>query len=71
MIKLHKSEKLRKMGWKLLLQIHDEVIVEGPEETAEEAKLIVKKIMEHPLEKELKLPLDVDAKISTNWYEGK
>jgi DNA polymerase-1 len=31
MIKLWKSEVLRGLGWKLLLQIHDEVILEGPE----------------------------------------
>ena len=36
MIKLWKSERLRKLGWKLLLQIHDEVILEGPVEHKEE-----------------------------------
>jgi DNA polymerase-1 len=38
MVKLHKNQQLKDMGWKLLLQIHDEVIMEGPEETAEKAK---------------------------------
>lgn len=38
MVKLSKNEPLKKMGWKMLLQIHDEVILEGPEETAEEAR---------------------------------
>ena len=36
MIKLWKSDRLRKLGWKLLLQIHDEVILEGPVEHKEE-----------------------------------
>jgi len=27
--------------------------------------------MEHPLEQELRVPLEVDAKISFNWLEGK
>lgn len=36
MIRLFKSEKLKQLKWKLLLQIHDEVIVEGPIETKEE-----------------------------------
>jgi DNA polymerase-1 len=30
MVNIHKDERLRKMGWKLLLQIHDELILEGP-----------------------------------------
>ena len=29
MIKLWKNEKLKALGWKMLLQIHDEVILEG------------------------------------------
>ena len=37
MIKINSSEKLKKLGWILLMQIHDEVILEGPEETSEEA----------------------------------
>jgi DNA polymerase-1 len=27
MIKIHKNEELRSLGWKLLLQIHDELIL--------------------------------------------
>jgi DNA polymerase I len=36
MIKLWKSQVLKDLGWKLLLQIHDEVILEGPKETRDE-----------------------------------
>jgi hypothetical protein len=36
MIKLWKSETLRALGWKLLLQIHDEVILEGPKESLDQ-----------------------------------
>lgn len=36
MLKLWKSEKLKELGWKLLLQIHDEVILEGPIESRDE-----------------------------------
>ena len=39
MIKLYRSEVLAKLGWKLLLQIHDEVILEGPVESREEVSL--------------------------------
>ena len=37
MLKLHRDERLAEMGWKVILQIHDEVILEGPEESHEEA----------------------------------
>jgi DNA polymerase I len=36
MVKLWKSSVLKALGWKLLLQIHDEVILEGPKETAQQ-----------------------------------
>lgn len=38
MIKLWKSEVLKGLGWKLLLQIHDEVILEGPKESLDEVR---------------------------------
>ena len=37
MISINENELLKQLGWILLLQVHDEVILEGPEETAEEA----------------------------------
>lgn len=42
MIKISENERLRELGWKLLLQIHDELILEGPEESSAEALKIVK-----------------------------
>jgi len=37
MVKIFNNKRLMQMGWKMLLQIHDEVILEGPEESADEA----------------------------------
>ena len=34
MVKIHKDHVLRDLGFKLQLQIHDEVILEGPDENA-------------------------------------
>lgn len=50
MVKIHKDPVLRDMGFKLQLQIHDEVILEGPSELAEEAKTRLVEIMESPLD---------------------
>jgi DNA polymerase I-like protein with 3'-5' exonuclease and polymerase domains len=30
MLKLHANERLRALGWRMLLQVHDELIFEGP-----------------------------------------
>ena len=64
---------LAKMGWKLLMQIHDEVILEGPEESADEALALVKWRMEHPFRgtNPLEVDLAVDAKTAKTWYEAK
>lgn len=75
MIKINNSSVLKKLGWILLMQVHDEVILEGPEETAEEAFKEVVKCMEEPwvfgLEK-TKVPLLVDGSyVHNNWYDAK
>uniref|UniRef100_I2CP17 DNA polymerase I n=1 Tax=Nannochloropsis gaditana (strain CCMP526) TaxID=1093141 RepID=I2CP17_NANGC len=75
MLRIHNSQVLARLGWKLLLQIHDEVIVEGPDESREEALAEVKRCMEHPGDGyglgELLVKLEVDAKIAKSWYEAK
>jgi len=75
MIKINKSEKLKRLGWILLLQIHDEVVLEGPEETAEEAFEEVIQCMEAPWVEGLQktaVPLLVDGSWKhKNWYDAK
>ena len=75
MIKINDSPKLKDLGWILLLQIHDEVILEGPEETAEEAFKEVITCMEEPwvfgLQK-TSVPLVVDGSYKhKTWYDAK
>ena len=54
-------------------QVHDEVILEGPTESAEEAKAIVVECMSKPFDGKniLKVDLSVDAKCAQNWYSAK
>ena len=75
MIKINNSQKLKDLGWILLLQVHDEVMLEGPEETAEEAFEEVMECMQEPwvfgLNKTA-VPLLVDGSCShKTWYEAK
>lgn len=75
MNKINSNQKLKDLGWVLLLQIHDEVILEGPEETAEEAFEVVMQCMENPWVFGLdptSVPLLVDGSYThKNWYEAK
>jgi DNA polymerase I len=54
-------------------QVHDEVILEGPTESAEEARLIVVECMSKPFNGQNILDVDlvVDAKCAKSWYEAK
>ena len=52
-----------------MLQIHDELLFEGPAEEAEQARELVVPLMVGALE--LDPPLVVDAGIGPNWLEAK
>ncbi|XP_022932172.1 DNA polymerase I A, chloroplastic/mitochondrial-like [Cucurbita moschata] len=73
MLEISKNSRLRELGWRLLLQVHDEVILEGPTESAEVAKAIVVDCMSKPFNGKniLKVDLAVDAKCAQNWYSAK
>jgi len=67
MIDLHHELRRRKMGSRLILQIHDELLLEVPEEEAAKASALVKEIMEGALE--LDVPLVADARLGSSWAE--
>ncbi|KAK7316740.1 hypothetical protein RJT34_00422 [Clitoria ternatea] len=73
MLQISNNKKLKELRWKLLLQVHDEVILEGPTESAEVAKDIVVECMSKPFNGNniLKVGLSVDAKCAQNWYAAK
>ena len=54
---------------KLLLQVHDELIVECPEEIAPQVAALVSREMEGIAA--LKVPLTAEAKIGKSWYDAK
>lgn len=64
-------EIYRKLGNCIVLQIHDELVLEVPENEAEEILYRAKHIMENPPGIELMIPLKVVGKIANNWAEGK
>jgi DNA polymerase-1 len=58
----------RRMGSRLILQIHDELLLEVPEAEADAALALVKGVMEGALA--LDVPLVVDARIGRSWAEA-
>ena len=54
---------------KLLLQVHDELIVECPEQIAAEVSALVSREMQTVAE--LKVPLQAEAKFGKSWYDAK
>jgi DNA polymerase I len=71
MINLHRNSTLRALGWRVILQIHDEIILEGPEYSAEIARSIVKDVMLHPLDRPLLVNMTVEPRIAASWFEAK
>ena len=68
---MHADERLTQLGWRMILQIHDELILEGPAESADEALVIVKRLMSAPFSQPLLVDLVVDGSVCNNWLEGK
>ena len=69
MIRVDKELKLRKMKSRLILQVHDELLVEAHNDEIEEVKEIIKKEMMGAAS--LAIPLEIDMNIGKNWYEAK
>ncbi|MGQ9546147.1 MAG: DNA polymerase I [Dehalococcoidia bacterium] len=67
MINLHREMERRKLKSKMLLQIHDELLFEVPEEEVAEMKYLVADLM--PRAVELCVPLKIDIKLGKNWGE--
>ena len=67
MINTDKRLKESGLGAKLLLQVHDELLVECPREHTEKVLEILKNEMENATS--LTVPLKVEAQSGENWYE--
>ena len=69
MIKVYERLKEEKVNAKLILQIHDELIIECDEKEKDIVKNILKESMENVYK--LDLPLKVDVCEGRNWFESK
>ena len=69
MVRVYSRLKAEGMKARLILQVHDELIVEAPEEEAEKAAEILREEMENAVK--LSVPLTADAHIGKTWFDAK
>jgi DNA polymerase I len=69
MISIHRELSAGGAGARMLLQVHDELVLEAPTSEAEATRALVKRLMEGAFE--LSVPLEVVTGTGDNWYECK
>ncbi len=69
MINVYKRLKAEKLESKLILQVHDELIIEAPKNEAEKVQVLLREEMEKAAK--LSVPLKVDMKVGRSWYDTK
>ncbi len=69
MVQIADRLKRENVKSRMLLQVHDELVFEVPEEELETMKKLVPEVMENALK--LDVPLKVDVDYGLNWYEAK
>ena len=69
MINVSKALRAENIDARLILQVHDELLIEAHKDCADRAYEILKESMEKAIK--LSVPLDVEAHIGKNWLEAK
>ena len=69
MVRVDGALRERQMKSRLILQVHDELLLECPPEEAEEAARLLREAMEQVIE--LRVPLVAEVHRGGNWYEAK
>jgi len=63
------DEKLKNIDAELVMQVHDELLIEANEKVARQVKEITKDVMENVVK--FDVPLLVNIKVANNWLEAK
>ena len=69
MVNLHRRIVVDRLPMRLLLQIHDELVLEVPEGDADAMAMIVREEMERAMT--LRIPLVAEVGIGSNWMAAK
>ena len=68
MVNVDKELKARKMKSRIVLQVHDELLIEAYEKEAKEVTIILEEKMRTAAN--LKVKLEVDVNLGKNWFEA-
>lgn len=68
MIKIHDDEELNKLGYKLIIPVHDEVLGVCPKENAKAVRDRLEYIMVHIVDGFFKIPMKCDIEVTERWY---
>ncbi|MBQ2443293.1 MAG: DNA polymerase I, partial [Ruminococcus sp.] len=69
MVRVDERLKRENLRARLILQVHDELIVEAPEEESEQVRQLLQEEMESAVK--LSVPLTADAAVGKTWYDAK
>lgn len=69
MVRVHRRLAEEGLRARLILQVHDELIIESPEEEAQRVSAILKDEMENAVS--LRVPLLADTSVGKSWYDAK
>lgn len=69
MIEIYKEFNKRGLKAKMIIQVHDELLIDCPKTEKDEVISIIKDKMENAFK--LSVPLKVDIEVGENWYEAK
>jgi DNA polymerase I-like protein with 3'-5' exonuclease and polymerase domains len=68
MIKLYRNERLRELGYKIIIPVHDEILGVCPLKNAREVREIVEHIMVHVVDDKFTVPMATDIEVTERWY---
>jgi DNA polymerase I-like protein with 3'-5' exonuclease and polymerase domains len=68
MISLHNNERLKELGFRMLIPVHDEIIAECPEENLKECAELLAQTMSDAAAQILDMPINCDVACSYQWY---
>lgn len=68
MILVGNDARLKELGFRLLIPVHDELIAECPEENVKECSERFAMLMAKAAESKLTIPIKCDVSITKEWY---